>query len=97
MSQATESDNERPCLHCLIGDLIDEFFEEFGTLAGEPATVDSGELMSALAKTFAELTYDLETDQRQRILEDFMGEVSKFESEFREAQSSKTPASDARH
>jgi len=30
MSDATESDDERPCLHCLIGDVIDDFYAEYG-------------------------------------------------------------------
>ncbi len=55
MSQTSESNDERPCLHCLIGDLIDDFYGEFGSLAGKPDTIDTNELLSALAKTFAEL------------------------------------------
>jgi hypothetical protein len=26
-----EANDERPCLHCLIGDLIDEFYAEYGS------------------------------------------------------------------
>ena len=97
MSHNSEANVERPCLHCLIGDLIDEFYGEFGSPSGEPDTIDTSEILSALAKTFAEITYDSDTAQRQRMVEDFMREVSKFETEFRERNATETPTSDARH
>lgn len=97
MSQTAPSNDERPCLHCLIGDLIDEFYEEFGTSAGEADMIDTGELLSALAKTFAEFTYDYDAAQRQRLLQDFISEVAKFEAEFQEAKINEAPGSDARH
>ena len=34
------SEDERPCLHCLIADLIDEFYAEYGSPEGEKDTVD---------------------------------------------------------
>ncbi len=97
MSQTTESNDERPCLHCLIGDLIDEFYEEFGSTSGEPDTIDTAELLSALAKTFAEFSYDYDAAQRQRMLQDFISDVAKFEAEFQEAKMNEAPGSDARH
>ena len=97
MSQTSEPNDERPCLHCLIGDLIDDFYGEFGSLNDEPATIDTSELISTLAKTFAEITYESDAAQRKRMMEDFMREVSQFETEFREAKLSETPTSDARH
>ncbi len=97
MSQTSELNDERPCLHCLIGDLIDDYYGEFGSLVGTTDTIDTNELLSALAKTLAELTYDSDAAQRQRMKEDFLRDVSKFEAEFREAQLTETPASDARH
>jgi hypothetical protein len=97
MSQTTESNDERPCLHCLIGDLIDEFYEEFGSPDGEPGMIDTTELLSALAKTFAEFSYDYDAAQRQRLLQDFISEVAKFEAEFQEAKMNEAPGSDARH
>jgi len=97
MSQTSEPNDERPCLHCLICDLIDDFYGEFGPLAGEPDTIDTNELSSALAKTFAELTYDSDAAQRQRMMEDFLRDVAKFQSEFGEAQLTGSPGSGARH
>ena len=53
MSDNRESDDERPCLHCLIGDVIDDFYAEYGTLSGETDAIDVDEVVSALAKTIA--------------------------------------------
>src|SRR5215469_6553884 len=52
-----QEDQERPCLHCMIVELIDDFF------AGNPATAGSDkvdtdeadEVIDAIAKTVAEL------------------------------------------
>ena len=92
MSDSTESNDERPCLHCLIADVIDDFYAEYGSLSGEKDTVDVDEIITALAKTVAEMTYGSNAALRQRILEDLMREISEFESEF-----ANTPASDMRH
>jgi hypothetical protein len=35
MSDTTESNDERPCLHCLIGEVIGDFYAEYGSLSGE--------------------------------------------------------------
>jgi hypothetical protein len=40
MSDTTESNDERPCLHCLIGEVIDDFYAEYGSLSGEQGTID---------------------------------------------------------
>jgi hypothetical protein len=92
MSDSTESNDERPCLHCLIADVIDDFYAEYGSLSGEKDAVDVDEIITALAKTVAEMTYGSNAALRQRILEDLMREISEFESEF-----ANTPASDVRH
>src|SRR5262249_14075900 len=82
MSDNTESNDERPCLHCLIGDVIDDFYAEYGSLTGEKDAIDVDEIITALAKTVAELTYGSDAALRQRILDDLMREVSEFEAEF---------------
>jgi hypothetical protein len=93
MSDNAESkDDERPCLHCLIGDLIDEFYAEYGSLSGEQNTMDVDEVITALAKTVAEMTFGSDAALRQRILEDLMREISQFEAEYANA-----PGSDMRH
>src|SRR5215831_11009333 len=72
MSDSTESNDERPCLHCLIADVIDDFYAEYGSLSGEKDAVDVDEIITALAKTVAEMTYGSNAALRQRILEDLM-------------------------
>jgi len=92
MSDNIETNDERPCLHCLIGDVIDDFYAEYGSLTGEKDAIDVDEIITALAKTVAELTYGSDAALRQRVLEDLMREISQFEAEFTNA-----PASDMRH
>ena len=50
------------------------------------------EIISALGKTVAELTFGSDAALRKRILEDLMNEISKFEAEYASA-----PGSDMRH
>jgi hypothetical protein len=92
MSDNPESNNERPCLHCLIADTIDDFYAEYGSASGETDAMDMDEIISALGKTVAELTYGSDAALRQRIVEDLMREISRFEAEY--ANSS---GSDMRH
>jgi len=33
-------DQERPCLHCMIVELIDDFFDEYPAATGESDTLD---------------------------------------------------------
>jgi len=92
MSDNPESSDERPCLHCLIADLIDEFYAEYGSPEGEKDTVDMDEIISALGKVIAEMTYGSDAAVRQRVLEDLTREVVRFEEEY-----ANSPASDVRH
>jgi hypothetical protein len=92
MSDNPESSDERPCLHCLIADLIDEFYAEYGSSEGEKDTVDIDEILSALGKVIAEMTYGSDAAVRQRVLEDLTREVARFEKEY-----ANSPASDVRH
>ena len=48
------SSDERPCLHCLIGDTIEDFYAEYGTLSGETEAIDVEEIISALGKVSGE-------------------------------------------
>lgn len=92
MSENPGSSNERPCLHCLIGDLIDEFYAEYGTAGGETDVIDMDETMTALAKTVADLTYGSDAPARRRIVDNLVREISEFEAEYE-----RTPGSDLRH
>jgi hypothetical protein len=97
MSDNPESNEERPCLHCLIGDVIDDFYAEYGSLSGEPDTIDADEIMTALAKTVAEMTFNSDAAMRQRMLDDLTRDISTFETEFREQYASGTTGRDMRH
>ncbi len=92
MSDTEGSNDERPCLHCLIADTIDDFYAEYGSLTGEKDTIDMDEIVSALGKTVAELISGSDPSLRQRIMEDLMSEISRFEAEYASA-----PGSDMRH
>ena len=86
--------NERPCLHCLLVELIDEYFEEYA--AKEDNTVDTDEVISAVAKTMAELTAGLDPTGRQEMIERLMREIMSYDAEFRQQDAVGT-GSDARH
>lgn len=92
MSENPGSSNERPCLHCLIGDLIDEFYAEYGTTRGETDVIDLDETLTALAKTVADLTYGSDAAVRRGIVENLVREIAEFEAEYE-----RTPGSDLRH
>jgi hypothetical protein len=92
MSENPESSNERPCLHCLIGDLIDEYYAEYGTATGETDVIDIDETISALAKTIADLTYGSDVAARQRVKDDLIRDITEFEAEYE-----KEPSPGLRH
>jgi hypothetical protein len=97
MSDKPELEDERPCLHCLIGDVIDDFYAEYGSLSGETDAIDVDEIMTALAKTVAELTFNSDAAQRARLLDDLTRDISTFETEFRERYATGASGPDMRH
>jgi hypothetical protein len=70
-----------PVWHCLIGETIEDFYAEYGTLSGEIEAIDVDEIISALGKTMADLISGSEPSLRQRIIEDLMSEIS-IEAEY---------------
>src|SRR5258708_28105263 len=56
MSDNPEVEDERPCLHCLIGDLIDEYYGEYGSPGGESGVIDVGGIIASVAKIVAGVT-----------------------------------------
>ena len=92
MSDNPGSNDERPCLHCLIADVIDDFYAEYGSPSGEKDTIDMDEIISALGKTIAEMTYGSDAAVRQQVLDDLTREIAKFEAEY-----ANSPVSDMRH
>jgi hypothetical protein len=99
MSEEDQDDTEeRPCLHCLIVELVDNFFAEYAaTEGGEPDTIDTDVVITAVAKTVAELTSGQDSAVRQNIIEQLTREIMDYDAEFRQQDAMGTPRSDARH
>jgi len=98
MSRKRE-DQEGPCLHCMMVELIDDFF------AGNPATAGSDkvdtdeadEVIDAIAKTVAELTSQQDGVIRQHVIEQLMRQIMHYDAEFRREDAVGAIASHARH
>ena len=93
-------DQERPCLHCVIVDLIDDFFVEYPTTAGGSDKVDTGkadEVIIAIAKTVAELTSRQDGAIRQQLIEQLLREIMNYDAEYRRQDASGATWSQARH
>ena len=88
-----QANEERPCLHCMIVELIDQFFEDYAATSGEPDTIDTDEVITAVAKTVAELT----CSQDGTALEQLMREIMDYDAEFRRDDASGVIGSGARH
>jgi hypothetical protein len=97
MSEDPEVEDERPCLHCLIGDLIDEYYGEYGSPSGEPDVIDVSEIMTSLAKIVAEITSGSDAAEGRRLVEELSREISKYDAEYREHAASGASGFDVRH
>jgi hypothetical protein len=96
MPEAQDSE-ERPCLHCLMVDLIDDFYAEYPVASDEPDTIDTDEVVTAIAKTMAELTCKRGDTGRQQIIENLMREIMDYDAEFRRENATGATASAAWH
>ena len=65
-------DDERPCLHCMMIELIDDYFAEYPATIGEPDTIDNDEVVTAIPKTVAELTCGQDGTIRQQLIKQLM-------------------------
>ena len=90
-------DQERPCLHCMMVELIDDFFAEYPAASGEPDAIDTDEVVTAIAKTVAELTCGQDGTIRQQLIEQLMREIMDYDAEFRRDAGTGAIGSDARH
>jgi hypothetical protein len=97
MSEDQEVGEERPCLHCLMVELIDNFFAEYSVATGDPNTIDTDEVITAVAKTVAELTSGQDGAVRQNMIEQLKREIINFDAEFRQQEAMGASGSDARH
>ena len=97
-SMSKEQDDEgRPCLHCRMVELIDDFFAEYPVTTGEPHNIDTDEVTTAIAKTIAELTCGQTVTIRQQIIEQLMREIMNYDAEFRREDGTRAISSGARH
>jgi len=92
-----KDDEERPCLHCLIVGTIDSFFADYPVSEEEPDAIDTGEVVTALAKIVAEMTCSMDGAGRQKMIEQLMQEAVSYDTEFRQQDQLGTAASGARH
>jgi hypothetical protein len=93
-------EQERPCLHCMMVELIDDFFAEYPTAPGESDKADASdadEVIVAIAKTFAQLTCHQHGTIRQQMIEQLMREIMKHDGEFRREDAVGLVGSAARH
>ena len=93
-------DQERPCLHCMMVELIDDFFAEYPAPAGGLGKVDTteaDEVIGAIAKTVAELTSQQDGRMRQQLIEHLMREIMNYDAEFRSEEATGSSGSIARH
>ena len=98
MSDET-NDQERRCLHCMMVDLIDDFFAEYPATAGGSDKVDIGEadeVIVAIGKTVAELSRQDGTI-RQQLIEQLMREIMNYDAEFRREDAVGVNPAHARH
>src|SRR6516165_6985400 len=93
-----QDEEERPCLHCMMVELIDQFFEEYPAATGDGSdTIDTDELITAIAKTGADLTCSQNGTIRQQIVEKLMCEIMDYDAEFRRKDASAASGSVVRH
>jgi hypothetical protein len=88
---------ERPCLHCMMVELIKDFFAENPATSEEPDAIDTDEVITALAKTVADLTCSQNSTVRQQIIETLMREIMEYDAEFRREDASGAASSVVRH
>jgi len=97
MSDEQNEDEERPCLHCVIVDVIDSFFADYPVSSEEPDAIDTNEVITAIAKTVAELTYGQDAAGRQATIEQLMREIMSYDAEYRQQEELGGTGSAARH
>ena len=90
-------DQERPCLHCMMIDLIDDFFAEYPAATGDPDTINTDEVVTSIARTVAELTCNQDGAIRQQMIEQLMREIVDYDAEFRRDDGTGAIRSHARH
>jgi hypothetical protein len=93
----TQDTEERSCLHCIMVELIEDFYAEDPATSEEPGAIDTDEVITALAKTVADLTCNQSSTVRQQIIETLMREIMEYDAEFRREEASGSVTSAVRH
>ena len=99
MSQMPERE-ERPCLHCMMVKLIEDFLSEHPVAPSVSGKVDTGEadeVIVAVAKTVAELTSRQDGAIRQHLIEELMRQIMKYDDDFRREDAADEVGSHSRH
>jgi hypothetical protein len=81
----------------MMVELIDDFLSEYPVSTGDPETIDPDEVVTAIAKTMAELTCGQDGAIRQQMIEQLMREIMDYDAEFRRDAGTVAIGSDARH
>jgi hypothetical protein len=81
----------------MIIELIDDFFAEYPATIGEADTIDTDEVIIAIAKTVAELTCSQDGAIRQQLIERLTREIMNYDAEFRRDDGTGAIGSVARH
>jgi hypothetical protein len=93
-----EERHERPCLHCMIVEMIDDFFAEYPTAGSAKVdTAEADEVIDAIAKTVAELTSQQDGVIRQQVIEELMRQIMHYDAEFRREEAASAVGSHAKH
>jgi hypothetical protein len=94
-----QNDQDRPCLHCMMVELIDDFLAQNPTTPSSDK-VDTGEadeVIDAIAKTVAELTSQQDGVIRQQLIEQLMQQIMHYDGEFRHEEAIPAAGSRAKH
>jgi hypothetical protein len=81
----------------MMVELIEDFFAGNPAMSGESDTIDTDEVITALAKTVADLTCSQNGTVRQQIIETLMHEIMECDAELRREDASGAVTSVARH
>jgi hypothetical protein len=93
-----QAEQERPCLHCRMVEVIDDFFAEYPTAGSDKVdTSEADEVIDAIAKTVAELTSQQDGVIRQQVIEQLMREIMNYDAEFRREEATPAVSSNAKH
>jgi hypothetical protein len=96
MSEIQDTE-ERPCLHCMMVELIEDFFAENPATSGEPDTSATVFASAIMTSSVLIVTCSQNTTVRQQIIETLMREIMEYDAEFRRENASGAVGPTVRH